>query len=88
MKYKVDFLETQYSGGQKVIQTIIYDDELDKIITNDVKWFDDLLWKGEFITGKDGKEFSIKSNKLEFMKNLKYAFSGSMLRATDIQKIV
>ena len=87
MKYKVEFLETKYSGGQSIVGYVLYDSELDKITTSDDKILDELLIKDEFIIGKDGEKYSIKKDKMKFMENLKYAFTGSMFRATDIQKI-
>ena len=87
MKYKVEFLVTKYSGGQDITGYVIYDSELDKITTSDDKILDGLLSEDEFIIGKYGKKYSIKKDKMEFMENLKYAFTGSMFRATDIQKI-
>ena len=87
MKYKVDFLEAQYSGGQKIIETAIYDTELDEIKIKLEDFFDTLLIDNEFIIGKDGKKFSINKDKMKFMENLKYAFSGSMFRASEVEEI-
>lgn len=43
-----------------------------------------ILINNEFIIGEDGKRFSIKKDGIKFLENLKFAFTGSVLRASDI----
>lgn len=45
---------------------------------------DSLLNEKEFIIGEKGQRFSILKDGENFLKNLKFAFSGSRLRASDI----
>jgi len=44
----------------------------------------DYLGSGKYIIGKGGKKYSIESDGINFLKNLKYAFSGSRLRASNL----
>ena len=90
MKYKVTFLETKSKGSLPVME-VIYDTDT-KIISvsniNDSTYdFNDLLIDGEYIIGKGAKKYSMKDDGMTFMKNLKIAFSGSTLRATDVEKV-
>jgi hypothetical protein len=44
-----------------------------------------LLFDGEYIYGKDGKQLSINIDGYEFLNNLKNQFSGSAIRCGDIK---
>lgn len=69
---------------------IIFDDETSEIIVKNLidkrnLSLNDVLNGENLIVGKGGKEFK-PSDGMEFMKNLKYQFSGSYVRADDVKE--
>ena len=91
MKYSVTLQKTKdYIIAKQVpIAIFIFDDET-KIITIEnmdgkeilVK---DILGDEELIIGQGGKEYKVTDG-MKFMENLKYQFSGSHIRASNIKK--
>ena len=90
IKY-VDILSTKNDGTQIAILRFSLDttDEDQRISVknlNDHKGdYKDLLIDGEFIIGKNAIKHSVEESGMLFLKNLKYEFSGSMIRATDVK---
>lgn len=81
----VDILRTDYDGNQEEILRFSLED--DKIVAENLNGstidYKDLLEEDKYIIGLRAKKISINDG-MEFLKNLKYAFSGSILRATEI----
>ena len=90
MKYKVIFWETQFTEpGQLEMMTVFYDDETNKITSESASGnssIEKYLYPYNNIIGKGGKVYTMEDG-MDFMKNLKYAFSGSMVRAGDVEKV-
>ena len=70
---------------------VIFDTEENKITVEKFPEtegdFSVFLHNGEFIVGKKAKKYSIKTDGIEFLKNLKYQFNGSAVRATEIKEM-
>ena len=54
------------------------------IIVKPKKDLSSLLIDNEFIIGQNGKQYSIKKDGIKFLENLRYAFSGSRMRASKV----
>lgn len=92
IKY-VDLLQTQGDGTSVPFFRFKLDteDTNQTIVSEPMNGYtgklEHILEDSEFIVGKDGKLFSIKDHGILFLKNLKFQYSGSIIRATDVQNL-
>lgn len=74
---------------QSPIAKIVFDGETKEISIENLdetnRTLKDILGDDEIIVGQGGKEYK-PEDEMEFMKNLKYQFSGSYVRAGDVEK--
>jgi len=87
MKYYVDLNVINDNATSTTIFKFYYDDSTKKITTKNFSKITSLsriLGPKDEIIGANSKKYYIKTDGINFMKNLKYAFSGSRFRATDI----
>jgi len=89
MIHKVEIKKTKFDSTQVIVHELVYDDSDEKneikVTNKGVGKFDDLLQDG-MIFSKNGVTYKF-SDKLKFLENLKYAFSGSIIRAGDVIQI-
>jgi hypothetical protein len=86
MKY-VDLFFIEYNGdNSNIFRFYLEKDGKIKVkkYKDGVK-LSDFLMKGKYIIGKNNKKYEVTDG-INFLKNLKYAFSGSRVRATVIKE--
>ncbi len=73
---------------QSPIVKIVYDSETKEVLIENLddknRTLKDVLGDDEIIVGQDGKEYK-PTDGMDFLKNLKYQFSGSNVRASDVE---
>jgi hypothetical protein len=83
----VDILKTNNDFEQEVVYRFRLKDGKIEVKTakgHPGNWRD-LLIDGEFIIGDKARKISMRKEPELFMQNLKFAFSGSRYRATDVK---
>ena len=83
MQY-VNFLQTQNDGSQQIIFTVALIDGQLEVIRGDQHYADALGIPTQPVYGEGGQTYS-PSDGLDYLKALRFAFSGSRLRATDVR---
>jgi hypothetical protein len=78
---KVDLLKTELDGSQTVITTFGFDGERVILVKGDSQSVRDILEHG--ITGRMDKIFTVEDG-LDFLKEMKYTFTGSYIRASEV----
>ena len=80
---KVDFYWTENDGSQTVVFTLGMDEDGEIKVVGDKhnSTADEILKNG--IRGRMSKTF-VKEDGLDFLKEMKYVFSGSRFRASDV----
>ena len=81
----VDFLQTQDNGSQQIIFTVELIDGRPEVTRGDKAYAESLGIPTRDIQGEGGKLVS-PSDGIEYMRALRFAFSGSRLRATDVKE--
>jgi len=71
---------------ETVMKAVLVDGKIKITPEEQYETFISLLIDNEYIVGLGGKKYSMKDDPEEFMKNLKYQFSGSRFFCSEVKE--